>query len=122
MLAFVTGMALSRTELTGPGHVRNRHQARVCKPRSAGIIDPRSEPNAFGFGRHIDELVGLLERALQSLCPGRIGNLSKARGNGFGCALVFGKYAPFVSTMRATAKAPAPAHRIVRVGASSLTR
>jgi hypothetical protein len=30
-------------------------------------------------------------RALQGLCPGRVGNLSKARGNGFGCALVFEK-------------------------------
>src|SRR3954454_17182607 len=29
------------------------------------------------------------------------------------------KYAPFVSTMLASAKAPAPAHKIVRVGASS---
>ena len=62
--------------------------------RGSSIRVPSLMPLAFG--RHIGELVGLLERALHSLCTGRIGNLSKARGDGFGCALVFRKSTLFL--------------------------
>ena len=72
----------------------------------------------------MDELVGLLQGARERLRALRVGDLGKPCRDGFGRALALGsgKYAPCVSMICATAKAPAPAHRMVRVGASSLTR